>query len=191
MASAYETETMRYQRAQAASGLESLRFQIKTSKLALENMCGMAPSGTVDLDEPGQPTEAELAAVSFEQNLKAGRERNVDVQNAQIKYDADRSTANEKARDAAENTFAANFRILCLTVPEKSRLVDAARQTEAFRQRTLDIAKAKYDRGLVSYEEYLSAQSDLDSSREDLKTAQLDLLTAYRNYVWAVNNGIA
>lgn len=193
MASAYDVETIRYQRSQAVSGLETLKFQIRTSKITLENLCGMETRGTVSLETPALPTAEELAAVSYENNLKTAMERNVDVQNAEEKrYQGETDhDANKKALDAAKSSFAASYKVLCLTVPEKNRLVQAAQETADYQQRTADIAQEKYNRGMISHEELRSAQDTLSGAQDDLETARLNLLTAYRSYIWATDCGIA
>jgi outer membrane protein TolC len=192
MASAYETESLRHQLAQARSGRESLLFQIKTSKVSLESLCGMELRGTVSLSPLAMPTAEELAAVSYEQNVSRAAARNVDVLNADAKRYGDDTDhdANRKAYDAAVDAFSAKYLTVCLTVPEKARLVQAAQETADFQQRTFSIAEKKYALGMLSREEYLAAQSSLDAAGDDLAGAQRDLFSAYRSYVWATQYGI-
>lgn len=193
-ASEYDAETLRYQRAQAASGLESLKFQIRTSKLTLEGMCGMELNGVVALDALTPPTEEELSAVSYEANVKKAAAHNVDVMNADVKRDNGKDTdyrSLKKAYDAAVDSFNCSYKILCLTVPEKARLAQTARQTVDYQQRTFEIAEKKYALGMLSHEDYQSAADSLESARDALDTAQRELFSAYRSYFWATNYGIA
>lgn len=193
MASAYDVETIRYQRSQAQSGLETLKFQIKTSKLSLESMCGMNLSGTVALDALALPTAEELSGVSYDKNWSAAAGRNVDVMNAEVKRNNEKDSdyqSNKKAYQAAVSSFSCKYKILCLTVAEKNRLTESARAAVDYQTRTVAIAKEKYGRGMLSYEEYLTAQDALKRARDDLQSAGLDLFTAYRNYVWATDHGI-
>ena len=190
MASAYDVESIRHQRSQLQSQMESLKFQISSNKVTLEGMCNMELNGSVKLGALSMPTQAELDAVSYDKMLNTAMGRNVDVANAEISYNTKSSGANKNALSGAKETFAAKFKVVCMTVPEDSRLVTAAQETVDFQQRTFDIAAKKYELGMLSHEEYLSAKSDLDSARDDLKTAQRNLFSAYRAYVNATQYGL-
>ena len=190
MASEFEAETMRHQRSQLQSQMEALKFQITSSKLTLEGMCGMELNGTVKLAPLPQPSDPELDAVNYDKALGTAMGRNVDVLNAQISYDTDTSGANKHALAAAKRNFAAKFKTVCITIPEDRRLVAAAQETVDFQQRSFDIAAKKYELGMLSHEEYLSAQNDLTSAQDDLRAAQRDLFSAYRAYENAVQYGL-
>ena len=190
MASAYDVEKMHHQRSQLQSQLESLKFQITSSKLTLEGMCGMALNGTVELAPLPELTDAQLDAVNYDKALSIAMGRNVDVMNADIKYNSKSSGVNKHSLAAAKRSFAASFKAVCLAVPEDRRLVAAAQETVDFQQRTFDIAAKKYELGMLSHEEYLSAQNDLTSAQDDLRAAQRDLFSAYRAYENAVQYGL-
>ncbi|MET0017625.1 TolC family protein [Oscillibacter sp.] len=190
MASAYDVESIHHQRSQLQSQIDSLKFQISSNKVTLEGMCGMELSGSVKLAALPIPTQADLDAVSYDKMLSTAMDRNVDVANAQISYSTKDSGANKNALSGAKNTFAAKFKVVCITIPEDSRLVTAAQGTVDFQQRTFNIAAKKYELGMLSHEEYLSAKSDLDSAQDDLKTAQRNLFSAYRAYVNATQYGL-
>ena len=192
MASAYDLESLQYQRSTVESQLASLEFQITTSKITLESMCGMELNGTVRLGALTMPTADQLASVSYEENLQKATNRNVSVMNARVEEDYDTSSSNATvyAVDAAESSFAASFKVICLTVEEQARLVDVAEEALDFAQRTYEITAKKYELGMVSYEEYLADQSDVQQAQSDLYSAQLEVFSAYRNYLWAVNYGI-
>lgn len=190
MASAYDVESIRHQRAQVASQLEALNYQVTSNKLLLEGMCDMELSGTVKLGDLPMPTQAELDSVSYDKMLSTAAAKNVDVANAEIAFGEDSGPVNSKARTAAQNSFASSFKGVCLAVPENVRLVNAAQKTVDFQQRTFAIAAKKYELGMSSHEDYLSAQNDLESAKDDLRTAQRNLFSAYRSYVWATQYGI-
>lgn len=190
MASAYDVESIRHQRAQVASQMEALNYQVTSNKLLLEGMCDMELSGTVKLGDLPMPTQAELDAVSYDKMLNIAMNRNVDVANAEIAFGEDSGPVNKQARIAAQNSFASSFKGICLAVPENVRLVNAAQKTVDFQQRTFDIAAKKYELGMSSHEDYLSAQNDLESAKDDLQTAQRNLFSAYRSYIWATQYGI-
>lgn len=188
MASSYDAESMRHQRSTVQSQLESLEYQIKTSKITLEGMLGMSLTGTVSLNPVTMPSEAELASVSYDAQLNSAMRRNVDVKNALLK--ADDSDSGSYGYNGAKETFSYKFKLICLAVPEQQRLVQAAQETLDFQQRTLSIAARKYQLGMLSHEEYLTAENDVRSAGSSLFSAQLDLFTAYRNYVYACQYGI-
>ncbi len=190
MASAYDVESTRHQRAQVASQLEALKYQVTTNKLLLEGMCDMELSGSVKLVELPIPSQAELDAVNYDKMLSTASARNVDVANAEIAFGEDSSPVNKQARIAAQNSFASAFKGVCIAVPENIRLVSAAQETVDFQQRTFDIAAKKYELGMTSHEEYLAAKSELDSAQDDLNTAQRNLFSAYHAYESATKYGL-
>ena len=192
MASEYDVESMKYQRTSVASQMEALKFQIKTSKIMLEGLCGMEINGNVRLGELALPTAEEISGVDYDGTLYRATQRNLDVISARAENDADDDddAATSYAVHAAEDTFAYNYKITCLTVGEKQRLVEMAGETVAFQERTFEITAKKYELGMISYEEYMAGQSELLQAKSDLYTAQLELFSAYRNYVWARDKGI-
>lgn len=190
MASAYDVESIHHQRSQLQSQIETMKFQISSNKITLESMCDMELNGTVKLGALPMPTQAELDSVSYDKMLNTAMNRNVDVMNAEISYNTKTSGANKNALSAAKDNFAAKFKVVCMTIPEDSRLVTAAQETVDFQQRTFDIAAKKYELGMLSHEEYLSAKSDLDSAQDDLHTAQRNLFSAYQAYINATQYGL-
>lgn len=190
MASQYDVETMKYQRSSLASQMESLLFQIETSKVTLEGMCGMELRGTVQLGALTMPTQEELDAIDYEKDMPIGQRRNVDVMNAQEELDNDSTTTGKHTLQAAKDTFAYNFKVLCMTVEEKERLVGVAEESLAYQERTFSITEKQYELGMISQEEYLTGESDLLAAQESVKAAQLELFTAYRNYIWARDYGL-
>lgn len=190
MVSQYDVESMVYQRSTLNSQLESLQFQIESNKVTLEGMCGLDLRGNVQLGGLSAPTAEEVAGISYERDMPLGQKRNVDVLNAQVELENDSSDAKEYELQAAKDTFAYNFKVLCLTVEEKQRLVGVAEEALAFQERTFSITEKQYELGMISQEEYLSGQSDLLSAQSQVETAQLDLFSAYRNYIWARDYGL-
>ena len=190
MASQYDAETMHHQQYAANSQLESLKYQIRTSKMTLEAMRGMELSGTVTLGDLPMPSQEDLSAVSFEANLEKSMRKNVDVLNGDAKQASDDSDSNILTYRAAKDTFTYKFKLLCLAIPEKQRLVEAAEENVTYQKRTLEIAAKKYELGMLSHEEYLNAQSDLKSAQSSVTSAKLELFSAYRDYIWARDYGI-
>ena len=190
MASLYDLESMRYQQSSAVSSLRGLLFQIKTSKITLEGMCGLPLTGTTRLEYLVIPDQGDVDAVDYDGELHRAMARNIDVMNARAQWEQDGSDANKYALQAAEDTFTYNFKVTCLTVGEKQRLVQAAEETLAFQRRTLAIAEKKYELGMVSEEELLAGRSEVLSAESSLYAAQLELFGAYNNYRWARDYGI-
>lgn len=190
MASQYDVETMEYQRSSLASQMESLLFQIETSKITLEGMCGLELRDTVRLGELPMPTQEELDAIDYDKDMPIGQRRNVDVMNAQEELDNESTTVGKHTLQAAKDTFAYNFKVLCMTVEEKDRLVGVAEEALAFQERTFEITAKQYELGMISQEEYLTGESDLLTAQESVNSAQLELFTAYRNYIWARDYGL-
>ena len=190
MASQYDAETMHHQQYAANSQLESLKYQIRTSKMTLEAMLGMELSGTVTLGDLPMPSQEDLSAVSFEEHLEKSMRKNVDVLNGDAKQASDDSDSNILTYRAAKDTFTYKFKLLCLAIPEKQRLVEAAEENVTYQKRTLEIAAKKYELGMLSHEEYLNAQSDLKSAQSSVTSAKLELFSAYRDYIWARDYGI-
>lgn len=191
MAAQYDLETIQYQKATLESQWQELTFQIMSSKISLESLCGLPLAGNVQLADMMLPSDAEIAAVSYERYLDSATDANVDVKNAlvDLEYNED-SESYEYYYQAARDTFAASFKVVCMTVAEKDRLVDVAEETVAYQERTFEIISKKYELGMLSYEEYLTGENDLKSAQSDLYTAQLELFNAYRDYMWARDCGI-
>ena len=190
MVSQYEVEAMTYQRTSLASQLDSLIFQIQSSKVTLEGLCGLPLQGTVQLGGLSIPTAGDLSAMNYEKDLAKGQAKNVDVLNAKVDLKSGRDDAKEYTLQAAEDTFAYNFKVLYMTVGEKNRLVDVAREALSFQQRTFEITAKQYELGMISQEEYRAGESDLLAAQESVTAAQLELFTAYRNYEWARDYGL-
>lgn len=190
MASDYDVEGMKYQYESAGSQLESLKYQIKTSKMTLEGMLGMELRGTVTLSTPDLPTDKELSEIDYDKKLSTAANRNVEVMNAEAKYSGDSPEGSYESVKAARDSFAYQFKIVCLNVPEQQRLLKVAADGVAYQKRTFEIAEKKYEMGMLSHEEYLSAEGELKSAESTLYSTKLDLITAYRAYVWATQYGI-
>ena len=190
MASLYDLESMRHQRDSAVSSLQGLLFQIRSSKITLEGMCGLPLTGTTRLEYLVIPSEEAVNGVDFDGEVRRAMGKNVDVMNARVQEDYDHSDANEYAVKAAEDSFTYNFKVICLTVGEKWRLTKAAQETLAFQRRTFEITAKKYDLGMVSEEEYLAGKNDVLQAESDLYNTQIELFSAYKNYTWARDYGI-
>ncbi len=192
MASAYDVESIKHQRSSVLHQKESLEFQLMTSKMTLENMCGYEIKGTIQLESLTMPTAEELAAVDYDKTVQTARSRNVKVMNAHDEWwnDTTGSDAKALAVDAAEADFDVAYKIVCLSVGDKMRLEEAARETVTFQEKTFEIEAKKYELGMISHEEYMTAKNNLEQARSDLFTAQLNLFTAYRNYIWGKQYGI-
>ena len=191
MISLYDLEGMQYQLRMLQSQKESLAFQLKTSKMTLEGMCGMERRGTVGLATLTMPTADELSSVDYDKYVKVATQRNADVLIADAKrFNGTTAVSAEDSYRSAVDSFAGSFRTICLTVGEQNRLAQTAQDTVDYQQRTFEIADKKYQLGMLSHEEYLAAQNELENAKSALHRAQLDLFSAYRNYIWAKDYGV-
>ena len=59
-----------------------------------------------------------------------------------------------------------------------------------WQQTLLETAQTRYDLGLISYSEVLTAQDNVASAQSTVDSAWRDLFTARSSYRWAVESGL-
>ena len=74
---------------------------------------------------------------------------------------------------------------------DKKRLLDEAQAAYDTEKRNFDVDALQYERGMISRNEYLTAQDDLAAQKDAVRTAEHDLFTAYSTYDWAKRGYIA
>lgn len=191
LVSLFELESIQYQKRMLQSQRESLVFQISTTKMTLESMCGMTRTGNVTLYDITLPTSEDLADVNYDTYLTQAMGQNVDVMNAEAEYFGNiNDTTYKRAYTVAMDNFYSSFYLVCITVPEKSRLVSVAEDTVAYQNRALEITTKSYELGMSSQEEYLTALDTVATAQSDLYKAQLDVFSAYCDFVAAKTYGI-
>ena len=68
-------------------------------------------------------------------------------------------------------------------------MLENAQSTLAWQQTLLETAQTRYDLGLISYSEVLTAQDNVASAQSAVDGAWRDLFTARNSYRWAVETG--
>ena len=68
-------------------------------------------------------------------------------------------------------------------------MLENAQSALAWQQTLLETAQIRYDLGLISYSEVLTAQDNVASAQSTVDGAWRDLFTARNSYCWAVETG--
>lgn len=84
----------------------------------------------------------------------------------------------------AEESVTNSFRQLYLDVQDKKRLLDEAQTAYDMEKKNFDVDALRYKRGMISKNDYLTAQDDLAAQEDAVRTAEHDLFTAYNTYDW-------
>lgn len=213
--SALQLEQTRSGRTQMKSGLDTLDTNIGLYTAQLQNLVGLEPTGTLTLSEVPDITAEQLAAMSYDADLDAAKEKSYTL------YDAAQTLADAKEdfRDAgkeygfnekryeyisaqhtwqaAQYTYQAAIQSYELSFQSVYTVVDDYRQVLSASETALRLAKntyaaaeVKYGQGTVSQNGLLDAQDDLAEAEAAVLTAKHDLFTAYRAYWWAVKEGV-
>ena len=213
--SALTLEQLRDGRVQLTSGMETLRMNIASRKMQLENMIGEAPAGEVDLGPLPEVTPQALAGMNLERDLNNAKSKSYtmlaaqrDLDAAKKDYDAavreyGRRETNykyvmaRKAMDAAQETYDGavrdyelGFRQLYLQVKDYAQALEAARSALKVQQGLYAAQELRYDQGSISRNALLSSADEVTAAEEAVETARENLFAAYNNYSWARERGI-
>lgn len=189
------------QRSQTASTIESLKYQVKNLKGDLALMLGIDPAVNLTLSPlPASPNSKR----NYDNDLKAAIKASYDLY---FKNDTMRTASNDFKDDktntkhayeaakiayqAAEQQLTQNFRKMYDAIPEKERAYNQAKADEDLQQRLYDAAAVKYQRGLISKNEYTTEKEALEAARSATQKAQIDLFTATNQYDWAVRGVVS
>ena len=198
-----------------ASGLETLRMNIRSYKAQLEGLLGVERDGQLQLGPVPEVTEQQLAAMNVEQDLLKARAKSYDLyaaaktlEDAQESYkEAGKkygyTTDNLQFRQAKHNWQSAQyaynntiqeydlkFRTLYAQVLDHRQIWNAARVSLETEKLDFAASELKYQQGTISLNTYLTAQDDLKTAEENVLTAAHDLFSSYNSYCWAVQHGI-
>ena len=200
-------------RAQAQSGLETLRMNLDNYTAQLEAMIGAEITGDLTLGDLPAVAEEKLAAMDYEKDLAASKESSYDLFSAQrdladakeayddackqyAKNNYNRKSA-EHTWEAAQYTYQAavqshelKFRTVFNAVADQRQALRAAETALALQKDTYQSMELKYQQGTISKNALLDAQDDLADAQDTVDTAARNLFTAWRNYQWAVEKGI-
>lgn len=188
-------------RAQLASGIETLKFNVKGLKGDLAVLLGYEPGVQVSLSPLPAPA---AGSRNLDADLKEAIKNSYTLFS---KQDAMRTASNDYERDvtstvhnynaakinyqAAEQQLKQSFTKLYDAVGEKQRLYELATDNEAVQARLYETASTKYQRGMISKNEYLTAKEDYTKTQNATQTAQIDLFTAINQYDWAKRGVVA
>lgn len=198
-----------------ASGLETLRMNIKTYKYQLEMLLGAEQTGEIKLGPVPGVTEEQIAKMDLEADLLAAKEKSYELRDAaktledaqEDYHDAGVDYGYNEAKyafKAAKHTWQAaqytynntvqnyelKFRALYAKVLDCKQIWEAAKVSLACEQSDYAAMELKYQQGTISQNALLSAGDDLRAAEETVKNAASDLFSNYNAYCWAVQHGI-
>nr|WP_325195903.1 TolC family protein [uncultured Oscillibacter sp.] len=213
--SALQLQEVRDGRTQLKSGLDTLSTNIVVYTAQLENLVGLSPSGKLKLTEVPEITAEQVAAMSYEKDLEAAREKSYTLYDAaqtledakEDLHDAGKQYGfNEKRYEyvsaqhtyqAAQYTYQATvdsfelgFHSAYTVVADYQQVLKAAESALALQKNTYASVETKYRQGNISKNTLLDAQDDLAEAEAAVVTAKHNLFTAYRTYWWAVEHGV-
>lgn len=195
-----------------ASGMQTLEMNVTSLKRQLEGMLGMEITGALQLQPLIAVSDAQLAAMDYQADLKQVLKNSHEIYAAkQSLYtaedsldDLDLRTAADYEIDSAEYAVKAaeltlkateqsvelKFAALYDLIQDQKQVLNAAQTTLAVKQSALAAAQLKYSQGTISKNTLLSAEDTLAEAQTAVDTAAVDLFTSYNNYRWAVEHGI-
>ena len=195
-------------RASLASGLETLRMNIRVYKAQLETLLGAEQTGSIQLGGVPQVTAKQLSDMDLEAGLASAKEASYEL------FDAKRTlkdtqdayhgigdytpTLNaEHGWPAAKYTYnntvqnyEMKFRTLYAQVKDYKQILEASKVSASSKEASYAAAELKYRQGTISQNALLDAEDDLDEAKDAVATARRNLFTAFRTYYWAVNYGV-
>lgn len=195
-----------------ASGLETLRMNIKTYKYQLEMLLGAEQTGEIRLGPVPAVTEKQTAAMDLEAGLLAAKEKSWELHDAantledakeDFKDNYSYGSTSLKSKQALHTWNAAQytynntvqnyelrFRALYAQVMDSKQIWEAAKVSLACEQSEYASMELKYQQGTISKNALLTAEDDLHAAEDTVKTAADDLFSNYNTYCWAVQHGI-
>ena len=195
-------------RASLASGLETLRMNIRVYKAQLETLLGAEQTGSIQLGGVPQVTAKQLSDMDLEAGLASAKEASYEL------FDAKRTlkgtqdayhgigdytpTLNaEHGWPAAKYTYnntvqnyEMKFRTLYAQVKDYKQILEASKVSASSKEASYAAAELKYRQGNNTKNTLLTAEDELTAAKEAVRSAENDLFTAYNNYCWAVKTGI-
>lgn len=198
MASQLTLENLKQTRRTAAAQRETLVKQQTATENQLSLLCGNTANTTVKPTTLPTVTDRQLADMNYEKDLEAALDNSYTIWSARDEmrkasndYE-DNVTSTVDAYEAAklnleyaEESVTNSFRQLYLDVQDKKRLLDEAQAAYDMEKKNFDVDALRYERGMISKNDYLTAQDDLAAQEDAVRTAEHDLFTAYNTYDWA------
>lgn len=198
MASQLTLENLEQTRRTAAAQRETLVKQQTATENQLSLLCGNTANTTVKPTTLPTVTDRQLADMNYEKDLEAALDNSYTIWSARDEmrkasndYE-DNVTSTVDAYEAAklnleyaEESVTNSFRQLYLDVQDKKRLLDEAQAAYDMEKKNFDVDALRYERGMISKNDYLTAQDDLAAQEDAVRTAEHDLFAAYNTYDWA------
>ena len=213
--SALQLQQTKTGRTQLASGLETLRMNVRSLKTQLEQLIGAEQTGEIVLGKVPEVTDKQLAAMDLETDLLTYKAKSYDLydaaktlEDAQETYkdDADKYGYNEKkyefrtarrtwetAQYTYNNTlqnYELKFRTLYAQVQDYKQIYDAAKVSLECEKASCAASELKYKQGTISQNALLDARDSLKEAEEKVQSAAGDLFSSYNTYRWAVEHGV-
>lgn len=196
-----------------ASGMETLRMNIRNLNAGLEQMLGVEVTGELRLGAVPEVTAEQLDAMDLEKDLSAAKTASYDLyaatktledakeeyEDAEDIYDYDDMfLAQAKHKwNAAQFTYnntvqswELSFRSLYAQVKDCKQILEAAKVSLEGEKASAAAAELRYQQGTISENALLTARDALAEAEEKVFTAGNDLFSSYNSYCWAVQHGI-
>lgn len=198
MVAANELKKLQSQRQALLAEQKTLETKYENLHNTLSLQCGYRMGTPLRMAALPDVTEVQLAGMAYEKDLKAALENSYAIwqkQDAADKASDDYMNgvtnnvhAHEAAKialDAEKENVTVSFRGLYKDVEEKQGALAAAQADLRHAQKTFDIARIQYERGMISKLAFADAQDAMAAATEAAETAEIDLLVSYQNYQWA------
>lgn len=184
---------------------QALLAEQKTLETKHENLhntlalqCGYPMETPLQMAALPAVTAAQLTGITYEKDLKEALGNSYSIWQKQDAADkasddylngvTNNTHAHEAAviaLDAEKENVTVSFRKLHQDIGEKQTALEAAQADLRHAQKTFDIARIQYERGMISKMVFADAQDAFAAATEAGQTAELDLLVSYQNYQWA------
>ena len=213
--SALQLQQAKAGRTQLASGLETLRMNIRNLKYQFEMLLGAEQTGEITLGAVPEVREKELASMDLEKDLLAYKAKSYDLYAAAKKLEDEQETYKDAGDDYGYNmekvqfrqakhnwqaaqytyndtvqTYELKFRTLYAQVQDYKQIYDAAKVSLACEQSSCAASELKYKQGTISQNALLDARDSLKEAEEKVASAANDLFSSYNTYCWAVEHGV-
>ena len=213
--SALQLQQAKAGRTQLASGLETLRMNIRNLKYQFEMMLGAEQTGEITLGTVPEVREKELASMDLEKDLLAYKAKSYDLYAAAKKLEDEQEAYKDAGRDygynmekmqfrqakhnwqAAQYTYndtvqnyELKFRTLYAQVQDYKQIYDAAKVSLECEKSSCASSELKFTQGTISQNALLDARDSLKAAEEKVQTAANDLFSSYNTYCWAVEHGV-
>ena len=213
--SALQLQQAKAGRTQLASGLETLRMNIRNLKYQFEMMLGAEQAGEITLGAVPEVRDKELASMDLEKDLLTYKAKSYDLYAAAKKLEDEQEAYKDAGKDYGYNenkvqfrqakhnwqaaqytyndtvqTYELKFRTLYAQVQDYKQIYDAAKVSLECEKVSCASSELKFTQGTISQNALLDARDSLKAAEEKVQTAANDLFSSYNTYCWAVEHGV-